>query len=95
MLRDRFGRRGLGVLGGVLAAALPAAASAEEGLRQLNRPTDAETAVLLVALGVLGGFVLASIGFLYRRQRGLRWDYQLPDGALSEGQGRSASEDAH
>ena len=85
MRRDSLGRRGFVALAGVLAAAWPASAAAEEGARELGTPAEMETALLLLGLGLIGTFVAASIGFLYRRQRGLRWDYQLPEGALSEG----------
>ena len=51
------------------------------------------TALLLVGLALVAAVLLTSIGYLYRRQRGLHWDYQLPHGALSEGQ--TASTDDH
>ena len=95
MPRGRVDRRLAGVLLGLLAAALPAAAAAHDGQRELDAPADTEVALLLLGLGLLGTFVVISIGFLYRRQRGLRWDYQLPEGALSEGQGRDPDEEAH
>jgi hypothetical protein len=78
-------------LAGTLAAAVPALASAQEGLRELETPGDTTTAVTLVVLGIAGLFLLASIAYLYRRQRRLRWDYQLPEGWLSEGQGVDAA----
>ena len=96
MLRGSFGRWGFGALIAVLAAAWPASAAAEEGARELGTPADMGTALLLLGLGLLGTFVVASLGFLYRRQRGLRWAYQLPEGALSEGDpsaGSSGAED--
>ncbi len=74
-------------IGGAVAAALPGVAAAQEGLRELPAPADTTTAVTLTVLGVATLFVIASIAFLYRRQRDLSWDYQLPDGWLSEGHG--------
>ncbi len=94
MRRGRVSRRLSGVLFGLLAAALPAAASAQEG-RALDAPADAGVAVLLLGLGLLGAFVAISVGFLYRRQRRLHWDYQLPEGALSEGEGSDPDEESH
>lgn len=80
---------------GVLIAMSPAVASAEELKRALDKPADSDAALLMLGLGFLIVFVLSSIGFLYRRQRGLRWEYQLPEGALSEGEGHAADADAH
>ena len=80
---------------GALAAALPAAAGAAEGRRQLEAPADAAAALLLLGAALLGLLALASIGYLYRRQRGLHWDYQLPDGALSEGEAADGRGDSH
>ena len=80
---------------GALLAMLPAFASAEEVKRALDTPADSDAALLMLGLGFLVVFVLSSIGFLYRRQRGLRWEYQLPEGALSEGEGHAADADPH
>lgn len=80
---------------GALVALLPAVASAEEVKRALDKPADSDAALLMLGLGFLVMFVLSSIGFLYRRQRSLRWEYQLPEGALSEGEGHAADADAH
>jgi hypothetical protein len=80
---------------GALIAMLPALAAAEEAKRALDTPADSDAALLMLGLGFLGVFVAASIGFLYRQQRELRWDYQLSDGALSEGEGHAADADTH
>ena len=94
----RLLRRSRGVAGGLaagaVAALLPSLAAASHGDRVLDPPADWPTALLLVGLALAAGFVLTSIGFLYRRQRGLHWDYQLPDGALSEGEGAGDDHDA-
>ena len=81
---------------GVTAAAMPHVVGAEhDPSRALAVPGDTGTVVALVALGIAALFGVTSVAFLYRKQRGLRWDYQLPDGALSEGQGASADHDSH
>ena len=86
----RLTRRSCGVAGGiaagVVAALLPSLAAAEHPDPALDPPGDMATALLLVGLAVAAMMVLAAIGYLYRRQRGLHWDYQLPHGALSEGE---------
>ena len=85
LLRRSCGVAG-GVTAGVLAALLPSIASAEHAGGALDPPADMATALLLVGLALVAAMLLTSIGYLYRRQRGLHWDYQLPHGALSEGQ---------
>ena len=92
LLRRSCGVAG-GITAGVLAALLPSIAAASHGDRALDPPADMGTALLLAGLVLAAGLVLTSIGYLYRRQRGLHWDYQLPHGALSEGQ--TASTDDH
>ncbi len=81
---------------GVTAAAVPYVAAAEDGSsRALATPDDTAMVVLLTALGIVALFGVSSIAFLYRKQRGLRWDYQLAEGTLSEGEGESADHDSH
>ena len=81
---------------GVTAAAMPHVAAANhDPSRALAVPDDTGTVVALVALGIAALFGLTSVAFLYRKQRGLHWDYQLPDGALSEAEGESADHDSH
>ena len=95
----RLLRRSCGVVGGVtagvLAALLPSIASASHPERALDPPADMATALLLVGLGLVAATLLTSLGYLYRRQRGLHWDYQLPHGALSEGEGAAADHDGN
>jgi membrane protease YdiL (CAAX protease family) len=72
-------KRSLGSITGLLLAALPAAAMATDDSRALETPADMGT-VLLVTLGTLLGLaVVGGIGYLYRRERGLDWDFQKPD----------------
>ena len=81
---------------GVAAAAMPHAALANhDPSRALSAPTDTGAVVALTALGIAALFAASSVAYLYRRQRGLRWDYQLPEGALSEGEGEPADHDDH
>ena len=90
----RLTRRGVGAAAGALAALLPAIAAASDLEGALEPPADMATALLLVGLGLLAVALLSSVGYLYRRQRGLHWDYQLPHGALSEGEGAGDDHDA-
>ena len=76
----------LGAFAGGLLAALPAVASADDGLRALDRGADWTAVILLLGLSLAALFLIGSTIYLYLRQRGLHWDYQLPEGALSEGQ---------
>ena len=81
---------------GVAAAAAPHVAAADhDPSRALATPDDTATVVLFTALGIVALFGVSSIAFLYRKQRGLRWDYQLAEGTLSEGEGESADHDSH
>ena len=81
---------------GAAAAAMPYVAAAEhDPSRALAVPGDTGTVVALTVLGIVALFAVSSLAFLYRKQRGLSWDYQLPDGALSEGQGEPADHDSH
>ena len=66
-------------LGSALAV-LPAAAAAQEpGTRALETGADLWKVVLLTALGLAALLVIAAIGYLYRRQRALAWEFQKPD----------------
>ena len=72
-------RRWLGSMIGLFVALVPAVALASEGERSLEGTADLTTVVLmtLLALGALA--VVLSIGYLYRRERGLDWEFQKPD----------------
>ena len=88
--------RTLAAAAGALAALAPAAALANgEASRALAAPADAGTVLGLLALGLAALLAATSVAFLYRRQRGLRWDYQLPDGQLSEGEGQESGASPH
>ena len=86
----------LGAALGVTAAALPHVAAAKhDPSRALELPGDTGVAVALTALGIVALFAVTSVAFLYRKQRGLSWDYQLADGTLSEGEGEPEDHDSH
>jgi hypothetical protein len=72
-------RRWLGSMIALFVALVPAVARASEGERSLAGAVDLTAVVLmtLLALGVVA--VVLSIGYLYRRERGLDWDFQKPD----------------
>ena len=73
-------KRWLAITFGTLLAVLPAAASAtEEGGRALDPPADFSTVILLTLVTLLVMALVGGIGYLYRRERGLDWDFQKPD----------------
>ncbi len=80
------------LVAGVLAIALLVAASPDLALaaeptevtfhaeeRALGLGVDWGTAFWATIGGTLAMFALISIGYLYRRERGLDWDFQKPD----------------
>ena len=73
--------------GGLVMAAVPALARAQENSRALGAPADLWPALLVTALALGALFVAAAVGYLYRRERGLTWDFQRPD--------RDEHDDAH
>lgn len=73
-------RRLWAVAAGVLLGALPALArAAEEQDRTLPAGADLWRVVLLTVLGLFALFVVAALGYLYRRERRLEWPFQQPD----------------
>jgi len=64
---------------GLFVALAPAVALASEDGRSLESAADLGTVVLvtLLTLAALGAVI--SIGYLYRRERGLDWEFQKPD----------------
>lgn len=78
-IRRFAGRPGAAVVG-ALGALAPAVALAEESAsRTLDRPEDWGTVMLVTALGAVGLGVVYTVGYLYRRKRGLEWEFQKPD----------------
>lgn len=83
-MRVRFsgGRRLRALLAAGLGAglsSLPVVAGAQGTDRALDPPGDALGVVAFTALGVAALLFVSGIGYLYRRQRGLRWDFQVPE----------------
>lgn len=82
-MKRRIGAAVLGAAG----ALTPLLASAQEHggetfeahSRASEGAADWATVMLVTALSVGGLFLLTSIGYLYRRQRGLDWAFQKPD----------------
>ena len=65
---------------GAAAAAWPALVAAQGGgSRAIGLGDDFWKVTLVTTLGVGVLFLVAAIGYLYRRERGLAWDFQLPD----------------
>lgn len=75
------------VSGFVLALSAPAFSLAAEGpantFEAASRSTDPSadwfTIVLVTVLSLAGLFLLATIGYMFRRERGLDWEFQKPD----------------
>jgi hypothetical protein len=65
---------------GAVAAAVPALArAAEEQGRALESPASFEKVAFFTLLGSGAVLLLASLGRMYQRQRGIRWRFQDPD----------------
>ena len=74
-----LGRRLSALLVGLVLGLLPATALAVHGSRDLGRPADWQPGMLLTLLATLGIVVLATLGSLYLRHRGIEWEFQRPD----------------
>ena len=72
-------KRWLGSITGLLLAGLPMAALATEEGRALEMPADWGLVITVTLLAILGLAVVGAIGYLYRRERSLDWDFQRPD----------------
>ncbi len=72
-------KRWLGSITGLLLAASPAVAMAADEGRALDPPADTATVLLVTIVALLGMALVGGIGYLYRRERGLDWDFQKPD----------------
>jgi hypothetical protein len=70
-------RRLMAMATGVGVAALPVLAAAQD--RAQDPPGDVGTVVLYTFLGLAGIFIVAGIGYLYRRERNIEWEFQRPD----------------
>lgn len=75
------------VTGMILAVSAPALALAADGQRTtfeaaeraMERGTDWTLIVTVTVAALLGLFLLTTIGYMYRRERGLDWEFQKPD----------------
>ena len=52
---------------------------ATEETRALERSDDWVSVLVVTALGLLALGLVASVGYLYRRERKLDWEFQKPD----------------
>lgn len=81
-------RRLMGAVSGLfLAVVMPALAFAAEGTetsfeaaeRSMDPAADWTTIMIVTALSLGGLFLLATLGYMYRRERNLDWEFQKPD----------------
>lgn len=69
----------LGFLPDLAWAAEPATTTFEAADRGMTAGEDWSLIFGATILGVLALFALSGIGYLYRRERGLDWEFQKPD----------------
>jgi len=76
------------VSGFILAVSMPALAFAAEGhgetsfeaaSRSMDPSADWTTIMLVTGLSLAGLFLLATLGYMFRRERQLDWEFQKPD----------------
>jgi hypothetical protein len=73
-------KRVRGLLAGLVAGALPLVAAAQETQgRSLPAATDWHVVMFLTAAAIAGLLLVSAVGYLYRRERHLDWDFQKPD----------------
>ncbi|MQA00324.1 MAG: hypothetical protein GEU80_13520 [Dehalococcoidia bacterium] len=72
-------KRLIGLLLGAVVAATPALVAAQEGERALSTPADADGVIVITLLTLAAILLVAGLGYLYRRERKLDWDFQRPD----------------
>ncbi len=72
-------KRSIGSVIGLLLALVPMVAAAVDGDRSLAAAADLGSVVLLTLLALAAVAVVISVGYLYRRERGLDWEFQKPD----------------
>ena len=69
----------LGLLPGIASAADPVRVAFDAADRSMEPGIDAQMIVWVTIFSVLALFAISSIGYLYRRERGLDWEFQKPD----------------
>lgn len=72
-------RRLLLALTGAAAALLMVSAAGAQQSRVLGAGDDFWRVTLLTAIVIGALLAVAAIGYLYRRERGLNWEFQRPD----------------
>lgn len=74
-------RRVSSFLAGTVAALLVVMPTAAQQVadRTVEPPADWAAVALWTLLATIGLFIVAAIGYLYRRERGLQWGFQQPD----------------
>jgi len=73
-------RRVVAVAVGVALGMTPALVAAQGASdRALGTVDDFWKVALLTALGVAALLAVTAVGYLYRRERGLAWEFQRPD----------------
>lgn len=72
-------RRVSAALAGAAFALLPALAAAQEQSRALGATDDFGRVAVFTLLGAGGILIVSALGYLYRRERDLGWEFQKPD----------------
>lgn len=72
-------RKVTAALVGAAFALMPALVAAQEESRALSASNDFWQVALFTLLGVGAVLLLSALGYLYRRERDLGWDFQKPD----------------
>ena len=72
-------RRVSAALAGAAVALVPALVAAQEQSRALGATDDFGRVAAFTLLGAGGILVVSVLGYLYRRERDLDWEFQKPD----------------
>lgn len=72
----------IAVMSGVAMAAIPETAMSASGSgdgRALSASADFWKVAVVTTISLCGLFLVAGMGYLYMRERGLAWEFQRPD----------------
>ncbi len=69
----------ISILPDVASAAEPVGMTFEAADRSMEPGSDVQMILWVTVFSVLALFAVAGIGYLYRRERGLDWEFQKPD----------------
>ncbi|MQC16918.1 MAG: hypothetical protein DWG82_01630 [Chloroflexi bacterium] len=69
----------IAVVPGIASAADPVGMTFDAADRSMEPGIDTQMIVWVTVFSVLALFAVAGIGYLYRRERGLDWEFQKPD----------------